>query len=347
MLKTALSIEEFLQKSGTACIVDVRSPSEFSSGHIPGAFSIPLFSDREHAEIGTLYKQKSRIDAVMHGLDAAGPKMKTILNEIISLKDNTGKPDIMLHCFRGGLRSQSVRWLLELAEIEAPILSGGYKSWRRYAQNLFEKDYRLIILSGQTGCGKTAVLNEMEKSGEQIIDLEALANHRGSVFGGVGKGPQPTTQQFENNLAERLLKMNTEKRIWIENESPLIGSVYIPKPVIDKMRNAPIIQISLPSDEREKRILREYGNFDPKEMEPLILRLKKFLGGSDCKRAVESLYNGNLHETVSILTAYYDKTYTHYQKKYNRPADGSISFNKDRPDRIAAKLIQKAGRLGL
>lgn len=342
MTDTDVSIENFTITDDTILPVDVRSPSEFSAGHIPGAVNLPLFNDTERAEIGTLYKQKGRYDAVLHGLGTAGPKMRNIVEDFVNIQTRQADHTILLHCFKGGMRSHSVKWLLDLAGIDVPVLAGGYKAYRRYVRTIFSKKYTLVILSGQTGCGKTAVLKELRQKGEQVIDLESLANHRGSVFGGVGRGPQPTTQQFENNLAAELEKMNPEKRIWLENESPLIGTVYLPKPLIDQMRTAPILRISLPVAEREKRILREYGTFNPDEMEPLIKRLKKFLGNQACNEAIEGLYNNDLHRTVSILMAYYDKTYRHYRKKYNRQPAGILDFDKDEPDKIAVGLIQLA-----
>ena len=342
-----LQADEFTKKSKNNIVIDVRAPLEFSKGHIPGATNIPLFNDVERAAIGTLYKQSGRMDSVLYGLDVTGPKLKSFLEEIVSQKNAHPDQDILLHCARGGLRSQSVAWLLEVAGLKAKILESGYKAYRGHVLSTFQKDYKVVLLSGETGCGKTAILHELKKNGEQIIDLEGLANHKGSVFGGVGKTPQPTTQQFENNLAFELDKLDPTKRIWFENESPGIGSIHLPKDIVAQMRTAPIVQITVPAIEREKRIIREYGNFNIPEMEILITKLKKYLGGPNCEKAIEGLHSGNLHDTVSVLLSYYDKAYGHYQKKYNEKSVCFHEFEHDHPAENALTISASADKMAL
>lgn len=333
-----LQIEVFLDKSKNNIIIDVRSPLEFLKGHITGAFNIPLFNDNERAEIGTIYKQKGREDSVLRGLEITGPKLAVFVKQVLELKKEKGCDDIFVHCWRGGLRSQSFAWLLELAGIKTFMLESGYKAYRNHVLSIFTTEYKIVLLSGETGCGKTDILKELKKSGEQMIDLEGLANHKGSVFGGVGRKEQPTTQQFENNLAYELSKMDNNKRIWFENESPSIGMVFIPKDIVTQMKAAPVVQMSLPSSEREKRILREYGNLDLAQMEEKINKLKKYLGGENCITAIEGLYNGKLDDTIRILLKYYDKTYNHYLKKYNNKAACCLEFTEDDPFKNAEAI---------
>ncbi len=253
----------------------------------------------------------------------------------------------MIHCARGGLRSQSVAWLIEVSGLKAEILESGYKAFRGHVLATFKKEYKIVLLSGETGCGKTSILHELKNRGEQIIDLEGLANHKGSVFGGVGKSKQPTTQQFENNLASELDKLDITKRIWFENESPGIGAIYLPKDIVSSMRAAPIFQISVPAIEREKRIIREYGCIDIQEMETLITKLKKYLGGPNCEKAIKSLHNDNLQDTVSILLSYYDKAYGHYQNKYNEKSICLLEFQQDNPAENALAISESADKLDL
>ena len=342
-----LQIEEFILKSKSSTVIDVRSPSEFAKGHIPNAINTPLFNDNERAEVGTLYKQSGRMESVLHGLEAIGPKLKSFLEQIVTYQKASPDKTILIHCARGGLRSQSVAWLLETAGIETELLASGYKAYRGHVLAAFIKNYKIVLLSGETGCGKTEILHELKNNGEQIIDLEGLANHKGSVFGGVGKSGQPTTQQFENNLAFELEKMDPTKRIWFENESPGIGAIYLPKDIVSQMRVAPIVQISVPVVEREKRIIREYGNFNIPEMEILITKLKKYLGGENCEKAIKGLHSGNLHDTVSVLLSYYDKAYGHYQKKYNEKSVCFHEFAQDHPAENALAISTSADKQGL
>lgn len=336
-----LPVEQFLAQSKNKIIIDVRSPSEFSKGHIPGALNLPLFDDDERAEIGTLYKNNGREAAVLAGFDRTGPKLKLLLETVIELKNKKSCDDVFVHCWRGGLRSNSFAWMLELAEVNTFVLESGYKAYRNHVLSVFKRDYKIVLLSGETGCGKTDILKELTKSGEQIIDLEGLAHHKGSVFGGVGREEQPTSQQFENDLADELEKSDRSKWIWFENESPSIGRVYIPRDIVTQMKAAPVVQISLPESEREKRILREYGDLDLSKMEEKIIKLKKYLGSENCKTAIDGLYDGNLSDTVSILLKYYDKTYNHYLKKYNNQAVCVLELVEDTPCANAA-IVKKA-----
>ncbi len=332
---TMLQINEFIEKSKNNIILDVRSPAEFLNGHIPGAVNIPLFDDNERGTIGTLYKNSGREEAVLKGLEITGPKLQSLLSKVLELKKEKGCNDIFVHCWRGGLRSNSFAWMLELAEVNTFVLSGGYKAYRNHVLSVFDNEYKIVLLSGETGCGKTDILKELKKTGEQIIDLEGLAHHKGSVFGGVGRETQPTSQQFENNLSYELEKTDRSKWIWFENESPSIGRVYIPKDIVTQMKAAPVMQISLPKSEREKRILREYGDLDLSQMEDKISKLKKYLGSENCMTAIEGLHNGTLDKTISILLAYYDKTYNHYLKKYNNKAACCLELTEDNPENNA------------
>ncbi len=332
----------FIEKAITSLVIDVRSPSEFAKGHIPGAVNIPVFDDDERAEIGTLYKNRGRTLSVLHGLELIGPRLKNVLSQVLELKEKNQSDEILIHCHRGGLRSQSFAWLVDLTGLNVTLLNSGYKAFRNHTLDLFKRQYKIILLSGETGCGKTSILGELKKAGEQVVDLEKLANHRGSVFGSIGKGNQPTAQQFENNLANELNKMDVDKRIWLENESPVLGKLHLPNDLVTQMRNAGMVQISTPMHDREKRILNEYNGIDLSEMSALILKLKKYLGGINCNKAIEGLSNGNLHDTVSILLNYYDKTYAHYRKKYNKSATLCLNFEYDNPVENAAIIIEQA-----
>ena len=217
-------------------ILDVRTPDEYEKGHIPKALNLPLFSNEERAIVGTIYKQENPEKALLQGLDFVGIKMTRFIEKAKSLAPDK---NIVIHCWRGGKRSSSMAWLLDLAGFNVKVLEGGYKAYKRYIQQQIENEnFEFIVLGGRTGSGKTHILNALNDYGEQVIDLENLANHKGSAFGWIGEEAQPTTEQFENNLFEQLNNMERERRIWLENESRNIGSVYLPDAFWSKMKKS-------------------------------------------------------------------------------------------------------------
>lgn len=202
-------IENFLKHSVGFPLIDVRSPSEYAHAHIPGAVSIPLFSDEERKIIGTAYKQQGREVAVNEGLDFFSKRLKQIQPEALKLfhkSEENENPVFYIHCWRGGMRSGAVAWLLSLYGYKVVVLKGGYKSFRNWVLAQFEKEYSFKILGGFTGSGKTEVLNELAQLGEKTIDLEMLAHHKGSAFGSLGMPAQPSEEMFENKLAVSLWK---------------------------------------------------------------------------------------------------------------------------------------------
>ena len=256
-----LSIEEFLAKAGDYPVIDVRSPGEYGHAHIPGAHNLPLFTNDERKVVGTTYKQKGREEAIKIGLDYFGVKMRGMVEKVeqiignwqlanatgnLSLSADSEKNGIvekplpianciLIHCWRGGMRSAGVAWLLDLYGFEVYTLLGGYKAYRNWVLAQFEKDYDIKILGGYTGSGKTAVILHLKENGEKIIDLEGLANHKGSAFGGIGMPPQPSPEMFENLLAIELYKMNGQA-FWMEDESQRIGILNIPHSLWKAMR---------------------------------------------------------------------------------------------------------------
>ncbi len=321
--------ETFLKLAEESPVVDVRSPGEFSHAHIPGAFPLPLFTDDQRKIIGTAYKQESRQVAVKAGLNFFSERMKTIPDEvedIIKSKfQNSKQNKVLVHCWRGGMRSRSVAWLLDLYGFKVYTLKGGYKAFRNWVLDQFEKEYTIHILGGYTGSGKTEVLNEMKRKGKAVIDLEALANHKGSAFGSLGQMPQPGQEMFENLLALELFRKTnepgnsinsddipnnkTQKEIWMEDESRHIGTAGIPKALWERMRQSPLCFLEIPFEERLTYILSKYGRFDKKELINSILRIQKRLGGLETKHAINYLLENNLRACFSILLQYYDKLY--------------------------------------
>ncbi|MDA3854206.1 MAG: tRNA 2-selenouridine(34) synthase MnmH [Bacteroidales bacterium] len=307
--------ESFLKIGKELVTIDVRSPKEFEEGHIPGAVNLPIFDNDERAVVGTLYKRKGKDFAVLKGLEIVGPKMAAFAKQALKLAKSKR---ILLHCWRGGMRSESMAWLFERVGIECHVLTGGYKAYRSYCVAQMERISTLIILKGSTGSGKTEILEELQNRDEQMVDLEGLAHHRGSSFGGIGQLPQPTTQQFQNNLYAALAPLSFEKRIWVEGESKSIGRAYIPDSFWEVMRNSRVVEIEVPFLERVKRLVVEYAQLDAQEMEAAILRLEKRLGHEKTHEVLKMFREQDYEQTAGLLLAYYDKGYKHSDSSYNQ-----------------------------
>lgn len=303
----SLAITEFLSATDAIPIVDVRSEGEYSHGHIPGALSLPLFNNAERAEVGTLYKQVGKQLAILRGLEIAGAKMRQLSEAALATAKN-GK--IAVHCWRGGMRSGSVAWLFERLGLEVVVLTGGYKAYRRLCREMFVHPWRLIVIGGKTGSQKTRILSELPAHGLQIVDLEALANHRGSAFGYAADGLQPTQEQFENELGWRLFWAKRDQPLFVEDESRLIGRMHIPHGLWLQMRAAPVYFLDWSLEARIEFLTAEYKA--PKEkMLQNLAAIKKRLGLERFKEAVTALEAGDMAQVCSIILHYYDRAYTH------------------------------------
>lgn len=301
-----IPISEVLQLKANLPLLDIRSPKEFAAGHIPGALSFPLFSDEERHQIGTAYKQISQEKAVLMGLDFFGPNMSTMVKQAKKLAP---EKEVLLHCWRGGMRSQSVAWLLDLAGFKVHLLDFGYKSYRHFALEQFEKKYPLLLIGGATGSGKTEILQELQKPGEPVIDLEKLANHKGSAFGTIGMPAQGTIEQFENDLALELAALVLTKTTWLEDESGSIGKVNIPKPFYDQMRAAPVLKLEVPREIRVRKLAEEYCKVEKEVLTASVLKIQKRLGGLATKEALAAIEAGDMEKMVELALVYYDKAY--------------------------------------
>ncbi|MHC2993483.1 tRNA 2-selenouridine synthase, partial [Pontibacter sp. HJ8] len=255
----SISIQEFLEKAKQLPVLDARAPKEYEAGHMPQALSFPIFSDDERARIGTAYKQQGHDPAVLIGLDLFGPKMSRYVQEAEKLAP---QKEILVHCWRGGMRSGAMAWLLDFAGFQVHLLQGGYKAYRRLMQEQFELERPLLILGGLTGTGKTDLLPYLQQLGQQTIDLEGIASHKGSAFGSIGMAPQPSTEYFENLLGMELLKLDEHQPLWLEDESISIGRVQMPKPLYNRMQQAPTIVLEVPKQLRVQKLAEEYCRID-------------------------------------------------------------------------------------
>lgn len=329
-----IDIENFLQLSESFPVLDVRSPGEYSHAHIPGAVSIPIFTDEQRKIIGTAYTQQSREIAVNHGLSYFSERMKIIPAEVEKISsqnnlNNNSEKTFLVHCWRGGMRSGAVAWLLSLYSYKIYLLEGGYKAFRNWALAQFEKEYSLKVLGGFTGSGKTEILKELKEKGQNVIDLEKLAHHKGSAFGRLGEEAQPTSEMFENMLAIELWKIGHEyngdgyakKNIWIEDESAHIGTVGVPKAFWSQMRKSTLYFLDIPFEERLKNIVKNYGVFKKEDLAECVLKIGKRLGGLNTTNTIQFINEGKTNEAFSILLKYYDKMYAQsLQKRDNLEA---------------------------
>ena len=311
------SAEEFYRESRGGVLIDVRSPTEFSAGHIPGATNVPLFSDEERAIVGTLYAESGRDDAMEKGLEFVGPKMagfvretKRILAERVERsKEGDADQTVWLHCWRGGMRSQSFAWLLDTAGLNVRVLEGGYKAFRKIAHRRIAHRHQLVVLSGLTGAGKTDFLKLLNAAGEQIVDLEGLANHRGSSFGALGLGDQPSTEQFENRLFEVLDLLDSDRRIWVEDEGSRLGQVVVPSRFVKQIRRAPAVFLDVPKERRLDNLMGEYGDLDRDGLIVATRGIQKRLGGQNMIDAISAIESGDLRTAADISLSYYDRSY--------------------------------------
>lgn len=334
-----LKTGEFLTLKNSIPLVDVRSPAEYEHAHIPGAINIPLFTNDERAVVGINYKKNGKDNAVIAGLEIVGPKLASFVKKVIRIAPNK---KILLHCWRGGMRSSSMAWLFETAGFEVSILEGGYKTYRNFIRSQFDNSAKIIVLGGYTGSGKTEVLKEIEKNGEQFLDLEGIAHHKGSAFGAIGQLAQPTTEQFENNLADIWDKFDLEKTIWIEDESRQVGRCTIPENLFEKMRASTLVKIIVPKKVRENRLVIEYGVFETELLQQSISRIERRLGGLRTQQSLEALENGDLGKVAEITLEYYDKAYLHGNLKREKDQTFELNIDNDNPAETALKVIEFA-----
>lgn len=328
--------DEFLKLSDTYPVLDVRSPGEYVTGHIHGAHSMPLFSNEERAKVGTIYKKSGKDSAVLKGLDYVGPKMSKFVKFARKVAvDNT----VMIHCWRGGMRSGSVAWLLSTAGIKVKLLTGGYKAYRRYIRAEFEKYNNLAVLGGMTGSGKTDILDCIESAGEKVVQLEYIASHKGSAFGAMGQNEQPTTEQFENDLYASVSRFDYNDKIWVEDESRSIGRIFMPDVVYDKIRNSVLYFVQVSKKDRIDRLMRDYTEFDNDVLILNVEKISKRLGPQHAKLAIESIETKDYRTAIDIVLSYYDKAYMYGMQKRDTNKVLKICIDEGMSEKEIAELL--------
>ncbi len=321
------------------CFIDVRAPIEFAQDHIPGAINIPLFDDMEREEIGKLYTLVGQGDAIIRGGEIVGRKLSGILERITGLAE-TGTP--VIYCFRGGMRSDSLSSLLTSLGFKVFRLKGGYKGYRRSVVSRLESFQMikpLFVLHGLTGTGKTEILRHCANS----IDLEEMAGHRSSVFGGIGLEPK-TQKHFESAFLKRIDVLKGSPYLLCEGESKKIGDLHIPEKFFSEMMRSPGILVTAPMERRVDILLADYTRvLDTRELESIVVSLESRLGKKNTSLLLEYLGKGELRLfTQLLLEKYYDPLYIHSLKKMRFLAEVE---NMDSV-RAAAEVMEIISRSG-
>jgi len=323
----SLSVEDFVarrQENKSAPLVfDVRSPEEFEDGHIPGAQNLPLLQNDQRVEVGKAFRHVGPSAALSMALAHVFPKLPDLLSSARS-KQQEGQQSadekIVIYCKRGGLRSQSVAAFLSQHGLQVELLEGGYKGFRTWATSIFQRPQRVCILGGSTGSGKTEVLAELQRDC-QVVDLEALAHHKGSVFGHLGEPAQPSSEQFRNDLALQWAELDAERLVFLEDEGSFIGRVCLPAALWKQMRQAPVVlHLDVPFELRAKRSLETYGGYGVEALSEVVLNFQKQMGRPKTEELLAKLKAGDLQSVCEEVLANYDRSYAHHLRKGRDPS---------------------------
>ena len=308
-------------------VIDVRSPAEFAEDHVPGAINLPVMSNEERAKIGTIYVQQSPFLA--RKLGAAIVARNAARHIETELVDKEGGWQPLVYCWRGGQRSGSFALILSQIGWRTDVLEGGYRAYRTQVVRMLYEDalpYRFVLLDGNTGSGKTAILHSLNEQGAQMLDLEGLANHRGSLLGAM-RDEQPSQKMFETRLAQALLELDPSKPIVAEAESSKIGERLIPASVWKAMRAAPRIDIAASLQARAQFLTRDYADVleDPARMAERLDKLRALCSHARVEQWLAYLGEGKHEKLAAELMEH------HYDRGYERSREG-------RDDTVLAKL---------
>lgn len=298
-------------------IIDVRSPSEFAEDHMPEAINLPVLDDAERAEVGTIYKQVCPFTARKIGAALVAKNISQHLIEHFDSKQKDYRP--LVYCWRGGQRSNSMALVLAQIGWHVTVLQGGYKTYRTYVRDQLQQlpeQFTYKLLCGLTGSGKTFILRQLPRRGAQVLDLEGLANHRGSLLGEEWEGkpaPQPSQKYFESLLLQQLQSFEPSKPVWVESESNKIGRVYLPQFLWQKMKEASRVEIQLPLSSRVQFLLQEYPHLvtHPNVLKAKLEQLRSRYGREKLNQWYQLIHAGQWETFVQdVLQSHYDPTYT-------------------------------------
>lgn len=327
MTKTSVTLADLAQFDE---IVDARSPAEYAEDHIPGAINCPVLDDEQRARIGTIYKQVSPFDARRIGGALVAENIARHLQERFEDRPKKWRP--LVYCWRGGLRSGSFVTWLRFVGWQACQLEGGYKSWRRHVvARLAELPAQLSfrVICGATGSGKTRLLDALATQGAQVLDLEALAAHRGSVLGALPDRKQPAQKWFESCLLQGLTSFDPRRPVYVEAESRKIGSIFVPEALIETMRASPCLALEATRAARLDYLLQDYGWFAdrPHELVGSLGRLKGLVDNATLARWQDWAAQGNLPELFAeLIDRHYDPLYARSQDRCYTHIDEARRF---------------------
>lgn len=318
---TQVDIQYVIEEKEKLCLIDVRSPGEFKEFHIPGAVSMPLFSNSERAEVGTLFKQKGPECAKDRGLEIVSVKLPALYKQIKTLKQSD--KELVIYCWRGGMRSKSLATFMTMMGVPCSQLKGGIRSFRRHITDDLDRISQLnrpfIVLEGFTGSQKTDILLGLGKKGYPVIDLEGLAGHRGSIFGSVGLEPK-SQKAFECGLWQRFNELKDAPFYIIEGESKRIGRVILPDFISKGKEKGIGVFLHYPFEKRVEAIIREYvPDLYKDALFDAYTHLKKYLDRQLIAILDKAFDENDWRTFVSLLLEhYYDPRYRHKQKSYER-----------------------------
>ncbi len=334
-------------------LIDVRAPSEYAEDHVPGATSLPVLSDEERAQVGTIYTRVDRFEARKIGAALVARNAAAHLEGPLRHRPGGWRP--LVYCWRGGQRSGSFASILAQIGWRVDTLDGGYRSYRRLVVDAMHKTplpYRLVLLDGDAGTAKTDLLHRLRTRGHQVLDLEGLAAHRGSIFGATGRA-QPSQKAFEGAIAVQLAAMDPDRPVLAEAESSRVGAVQIPPSVWAAMCAAPRLHISAPVEERARYLVRTYADLteDPATLAPILDGLRPLQGHERVDRWQE-LAAGGAFETLALelIRDHYDRRYRKHRARHAGPSDRDIALDRLDPtalDAAAARLEAELATLSL
>ena len=311
-------------------VIDVRSPAEFAEDHVPGAINLPVLDNAERAEVGTIYVQQSAFLARRIG--AAKVARNVALHLETALKDRPANFKPLVYCWRGGQRSNAMATILSQVGWRTALLAGGYKTYRRRVQaRLYDEAWplNLVLIDGGTGSGKTAILTRLAALGLQTLDLEALAHHRGSLFGGFADRPQPHQKMFESRLVAAMEALDPARPVVVEAESSKVGEINLPPAIWSLMKDAPRVEIVAPLAERARYLVRAYRDIveGPEAMEEAFRRLPTHPGRERLESWRALAAAGAFEDLAQALVElHYDPAYARSRKKDARPRLRTIAL---------------------
>jgi tRNA 2-selenouridine synthase len=340
-----LGVQDF---ASYALVIDARSPHEYAEDHIPGAVNLPVVDDSEFAEVGIRHKADKHA-AYLIGVEYS---LRNIADQIKPLISRYSPRDrFLVYCFRGGKRSRLWADNLRTIGFEVDLLAGGWKNYRRWVReglDTLPRAFSYRVLCGPTGCGKTRVLHELRRQGQQVLELEGLAHHRGSLLGDLPGEQQPSQKLFDTALLEEMRKLDTNLSVWVEAESKKIGNLQLPESLYEAMHRSPVVNLTAPMAERVKLWREDYAHFtaDPQAMVRKLEPLKPLVGKDTLSLWTALAAEGRVDELFeSVMARHYDPCYLRSTRRNygQRPEALDLGLASLGPKGLTDAVLQLVG----